>query len=203
MTSQPADEDILIDAARAERRQHRSGASMAALVGVAVIFGVIGIALIIIPHLVTVFLPGPLALLGGVGIPVLFTLGIVALAIAGLFLVGALASSPLASWGNSMPGKCPRCGQSRLRSDIVPGSASGSPSDGPRGVVTLCENQECDYATARVTRASSLCLSLRTPVSEDPVSEDPVSGNPVLRVLFRRASPLFPHQPRGSHPHTR
>jgi hypothetical protein len=154
MTTQPADEDVLIDAARAERRQHRSGASMAALLGVAVLFAAIGILLIVIPHLVSALLPGPLALLGGFSIPVLVTLGIAALAIAGLFLLGALASSPLASWGNTMPGNCPRCGQARLRSDMVPGSASATPSSGPRGVVTLCENPECDYATARVTRAS-------------------------------------------------
>ena len=154
MTSQPADEDILIDAARAERGQHRSGASMAALLGVAVLFGAIGILLILVPHVVSMLLPGPLALLGGFSIPVLVTLGIAALAIAGLFLLGALASSPLASWGNAMPGNCPRCGQSRLRSDIVPGSTSGRSSEGPRGVVTLCENPECDYATAQVTRPS-------------------------------------------------
>jgi hypothetical protein len=155
MTSQPADEDILIDAARAERGQHRSGASMAALLGVAVLFGAIGILLILVPHVVSMLLPGPLALLGGFSIPVLVTLGIAALAIAGLFLLGALASSPLASWGNAMPGNCPRCGQSRLRSDIVPGSTGGRSSEGPRGVVTLCENPECDYATARVTRPST------------------------------------------------
>jgi hypothetical protein len=155
MTSQPADEDILIDAARAERGRHRSGASMAALLGVAVFFGAIGIGLIVVPHLIGALLPGPLALLGGFSIPVLVTLGIAALAIGGLFLIVALASSPLTAWGNAMPGKCPRCGESRLRSDIVPSAASESPSTGPRGLVTLCESPDCDYATARVTRPSS------------------------------------------------
>ncbi|HUN37720.1 MAG TPA: hypothetical protein VMU95_37475 [Trebonia sp.] len=152
MTSQPADEDILIDAARSERGQHRSGASMAAFVGIAVVFGAIGILLIVVPHLVTALLPGPLALLGGVSFPVLATLGIVALAIAGLFLLVALVSSPMTAWGNTMPGSCPQCGESRLRSDIVPSAAT---TDGPRGVVTLCENRDCDYATARVTRRSA------------------------------------------------
>jgi len=156
MTSQPADENILIDAARAERGQHRSGASMAALLGIAVLFGAIGVLLIIVPHLVTALLPGPLALLGGLSIPVLVTLGVVALAIAGLFLLFALASSPLTAWGNAMPGKCPSCGQSRLRSDMVPSSTSATPGEGPRGLVTLCENPDCDYAAARVTRPSSL-----------------------------------------------
>jgi len=152
MTSQPADEDILINAARSERGQHRSGASMAALLGIAVLFGAIGILLIALPHVVTAFLPGPLALLGGFSLPILVTLGVVALAIAGLFLLVALASSPMTAWGSTMPGACPRCGQNRLRSDIVPSAAT---TEGPRGVVTLCENRECDYATARVTRASA------------------------------------------------
>jgi hypothetical protein len=36
---QPTDEDILIQAARSERGQHRSGASMAGMLGVAAAFG--------------------------------------------------------------------------------------------------------------------------------------------------------------------
>jgi len=155
MTSQPADEDILIEMARAERGQHRSGASMAAMLGVAVIFGVAGGLLVFIPHLITALLPGPLAILSGMSLPILVTLGIVALAIAGLFLLAAFASSPLASWGNKVSGNCPRCGTPKLRSDMVPGVASGTPKDGPRGIVTLCENPDCDYASASVTRASA------------------------------------------------
>jgi hypothetical protein len=120
----------------------------------AVAFGAAGGVLVFIPHLITALLPGPLALLGAFSVPILVTLGIVALAIAGVFLLAGLASSPLASWGNAMPGECPRCGESRLRSDTVPGPASGTPADGPRGIVTLCENPDCDYASARVTRAS-------------------------------------------------
>ena len=155
MTSQPTDEDILIRAARAERGQHRSGASMAAMLGVAVVFGVVGGLLIFVPHLISMLLPGPLALLGAFSVPVLVTLGIGAFVIAGFFLLGAFASSPLASWGNAVPGNCPRCGQPRLRSDMVPSSTSGNAGDGPRGLVTLCENPDCEYATARVTRASA------------------------------------------------
>jgi hypothetical protein len=155
MTSQPTDEDILIRAARAERGQHRSGASMAAMLGVAVVFGVVGGLLIFVPHLISMLLPGPLALLGAFSVPVLVTLGIGAFVIAGFFLLGALASSPLASWGNAVPGNCPRCGQPRLRSDMVPSSTSGNAGDGPRGLVTLCESPDCEYATARVTRASA------------------------------------------------
>ena len=36
----------------------------------------------------------------------------------------------------------------------VPGRASGTVKDAPRGVVTLCETPGCDYAAARVTRPS-------------------------------------------------
>ena len=104
MTTQPADEDTLIQAARAERSQHRSGASMFAMLGVAVALGVAGCLLIFVPHLVTMLLPGPLRLLGGFSMIVFITLGIVVLGTAGFFLLAALASSPLASWGNKLPG---------------------------------------------------------------------------------------------------
>jgi hypothetical protein len=154
MTAQPADEDTLIKAARAERGQHRSGASMFAMLGVAVAFGVVGCLLIFLPHLISMLLPGPLRLLGGSSIPVFITLGIGALGIAGFFLLAAFASSPLASWGNKVPGDCPSCGQPRLRSDTVPSGTSGNVRDAPRGIVTLCETPGCDYAAARVTRAS-------------------------------------------------
>ena len=88
MTTQPADEDILIQAARAERRQHRSGASMFAMLGVAVASGVVGCLFLFVPHLVTRLLPGPLRLLGGLSMPVFITLGVAALGIAGFFLAG-------------------------------------------------------------------------------------------------------------------
>ena len=155
MTSQPADEDILIQEARAERGQHRSGASMAGMLGVAVAFGVVGGLLIFVPRLITMLLPVPFSLLlGGFSVPIFITLGIIALGTAGFFLLAAFASSPLASWGNKLPGNCPTCGQPRLRSDTVPGGTSGTVRDAPRGVVTLCETPGCDYAAARVTRAS-------------------------------------------------
>jgi hypothetical protein len=154
MTTQPSDESILIQAARGERRQHRSGASMFAMLAVAVVFGVVGFLLIFLTHLASTLLPGPLRLLGGFSTPVFITLGIVALGIAGFFLMAALASSPLAAWGNKVPGDCPTCGQPRLRSDTVPSGTSATVSDGPRGIVTLCETPDCDYAAARVTRAS-------------------------------------------------
>jgi hypothetical protein len=152
MTTQPSDEDILIQAARTERGQHRSGASMGASLGVAIAFAAVGGVLVFVPRVISMLLPGPLRLLGGFGVPVLVILGIVAFAIAGLFLLSALASSPLATWGSAVPGNCPQCGESRLRSDTVPGPTSANLKDGPRGIVTLCETPGCDYAAARVTR---------------------------------------------------
>lgn len=154
MTTQPADEDILIQAARSERGQHRSGASMVGMLGAAVAFGVAGCLLIFVPHLLTILLPGPLRLLGGFSVPILATLGILALGIAGFFLLAAFASSPLASWGNKLPGDCPSCGQPRLRSDTVPSGTTGTVKDAPRGIVTLCDTSGCDYAAVRVTRAT-------------------------------------------------
>jgi len=155
MTTQPADEDILIQTARSERGQHRSGASMVGLLGVAVAFGVVGCFLLFVPRLIAMLLPLPISLLlGGFSLPVFGTLGVIALGITGFFLLAAFASSPLASWGNKLPGDCPTCGQARLRSDTVPGTASGTVRDAPRGVVTLCETPGCDYAAARVTRPS-------------------------------------------------
>ena len=155
MTTQPTDEDILIQEARAERGQHRSGASMAGMLGVAAAFGVVGGFLIFVPRLIAIFLPLPVSLLlGGFSLPVFVTLGVVALGIAGFFLLAAFTSSPLASWGNKLPGNCPTCGQPRLRSDTVPGGTSSTVKGAPRGIVTLCETPGCDYAAAHVTRAS-------------------------------------------------
>ena len=155
MTTQPTDEDILIQAARAERGQHRSGASMAGMLGVAAAFGVVGCFLIFVPRLITMLVPLPVSLLlGGFSLPVFITLGVVALGIAGFFLLAAFTSSPLASWGNKLPGDCPTCGQARLRSDTVPGGTSSTVKGAPRGIVTLCETPGCDYAAAHVTRAS-------------------------------------------------
>jgi hypothetical protein len=157
MATQSSDEDILIQAARSERSQHRSGASMVGMLGAAVAFAVVGSLLIFVPHLIAMLLPGPLRLLGGFSMPILTTLGILGLGIAGFFLLAAFASSPMASWGNRVPGNCSSCGQDRLRSGTVSGGTGGTggtATDAPRGIVTLCETPGCDYAAARVTRAS-------------------------------------------------
>jgi hypothetical protein len=154
MATQSSDEDILIQAARSERSQHRSGASMVGMLGVAIAFGVVGCLLIFVPHVISMLLPGPLRVLGGFSVPILTTLGILGLGIAGFFLLAAFASSPLASWGNTVSGDCPSCGQARLRSGTVSGGTGGAVREAPRGIVTLCETPGCDYAAVRVTRAS-------------------------------------------------
>src|SRR5262249_1151978 len=143
MTTQPSDEDILIQAARAERGQHRSGASMAGMLAVAALFGGAGAPPIFLPPLIAL-VPPPCS----VSAAIMITLGVVAFAIAGFFVLAALASSPLASWGSPVPGVCPTCGQPRLRSDSVPGPSGGTLRGGLRGVVTLCETRDCDYASA-------------------------------------------------------
>jgi len=121
------------------------------MLGAAAAFGVVGGLLIFVPHVLTTILPGVLGLLGFFSVPIFTTLGILSIGIAGFFLLAAFASSPLASWGTKAPGACPVCGQARLRSDTVP---RGTVGGAPRGVVTLCETSGCDYAAARVTRAS-------------------------------------------------
>ena len=153
MTTQPADEDILTQAARDERGQHRSGKSMVSMLAAAAAFGVLGCLLIFAPRLLSAVLPGPLRFFIGLSFFVSIP-GMAALAVAGVFLLAAFASSPLAEWGSKVPGDCPRCGLPTLRSDMVPSPASGNVSETPRGVVTLCETPGCDYAAARVTRPS-------------------------------------------------
>ena len=155
MTTQPSDEDILIEAARAERKQHRSGASMVAMLGTAAAFGAVGSVLIVGSSLATRLLSGVFSVFGGVSMPLFATLGVLAIGIAAFFLLAAFASSPLAAWGSKLPSACPSCGQPKLRSGTVPGPAGSVPEGGPRGVVTLCEAPGCGYAAARVTRPAS------------------------------------------------
>jgi hypothetical protein len=98
--------------------------------------------------------PAAQPLPGGFSVAIFITLGVVALGIAGFFLLAGFASSPLASWGNKLPGDCPRCGQARLRSDTVAGGTNRTVRYAPCGIVTLCETPGCDFAAAHVTRAS-------------------------------------------------
>jgi hypothetical protein len=88
----------------------------------------------------------------------LLVIGLIAFAIAGLLIAGALFfANPLARWGDAVPGTCPRCGKRALRQEKVEytGWEEGRPEagikKGPRGIVTLCETPGCLYAAATVT----------------------------------------------------
>ena len=88
----------------------------------------------------------------------LLVVGVIAFAIAGLLVAGAVFfANPLARWGDAVPGTCPRCGKRALRQEKVEysGWEEGHPEagikKGPRGIVTLCETRGCSYAAATVT----------------------------------------------------
>ena len=154
MTTQPADEDTLIQAARAERSQHRSGASMVAMLGVAVALGVAGCLLIFVPHLVTMLLPGPLRLLGGLLGDCLHHPGHCCPRDRRVLPAGGACVESAGLVGEQAAGGLPELWPASVALDTVPGGTSGTVRDAPRGIVTLCETPGCNYAAARVTRAS-------------------------------------------------
>jgi hypothetical protein len=153
------DEDLLIDDAISQRKSHKRGYNLFATLAVAAIFAAIGWFLLfwLRPLIKSAwFLP-----LGTVSTTLLFV-GIIAFAVAGLLVVGALfVANPWARWGDALSGKCPLCGNRSLRSEKVEhtGWEDGHPEagikKGPRGIVTLCETQGCQYATATVTTPSA------------------------------------------------
>jgi hypothetical protein len=149
-----SDEEALIRSAIRKRRARRSGRTMIATLGVALIFGLIGWVTLF--QLRPVIRSIPLLPTGSV-LSVLLAIGLGAFAIAALLIVGALVfANPTAPWGTAIPGTCPRCEQSRLREDTVqPIQVANSRGvSGPKGIVILCETRGCDYATARVTTAA-------------------------------------------------
>ena len=143
---QPADQqlsdvDRLIQAAIHDRERQRSGAAMRVQVLAVLILAAVGCWLVLAL--------GGVPFVGDIGIG----LGVVVLAIGGLFLLGAIDLSPVLPWGSAVRGRCPQCGRRTLREDRalhweVPGS--GKPS--VHGIVTLC-TPECGYATARDVKA--------------------------------------------------
>lgn len=153
------DEDLLIDDAISQRKSQKRGYNLLATLTVAAIFAAVGWSLVFwLRPLVTSipFLP-----LGAVTTSLL-VLGVIAFAIAGLLVAGALfAANPWARWGEAVPGTCPLCGKRTLRQERVEHAAweDGHPEagikKGPRGIVTLCETPGCPYATARVTTPSA------------------------------------------------
>jgi hypothetical protein len=151
----PTDEDLLIDAAVSQRKSHKRGANLLATFTLAAVFAAVGWFLLfwLRPLIKSIpFLP-----LGTVT-TTLLVVGVIAFAIAGLLVAGAVFfANPLARWGDSVPGTCPRCGNRTLRQEKVEysGWEEGRPEagikKGPRGIVTLCETRGCGYAAATVT----------------------------------------------------
>jgi hypothetical protein len=153
------DEDLLIDAAIGQRKSQKRGADLLATLTVAAVFAAVGWFLVfwLRPLIKSVpFLP-----LGTVTTSML-VIGVIAFAIAGLLIAGALLfANPLARWGDAVPGTCPLCGKRALRQEKVEytGWEEGHPEagikKGPRGLVTLCATPGCPYAAATVTTARS------------------------------------------------
>jgi hypothetical protein len=140
------DENVLIEAARKERKNHQSGRNLLLTLLVAVVFAVIGWALV---FRVRAFLKAiPFLPLGAVT-GWLLVIGVVAFVVAGLVAVGGLlAANPRKRWGDPLVGACPACGNWTLRQATV------APAGGPKGVVILCYTKGCNHAKATVTTAS-------------------------------------------------
>ena len=153
------DEDLLIDAAVSQRKSHKRGANLLATLTLAAVLAAVGWFLLfwLRPLIKSIpFLP-----LGTVT-TTLLVVGLIAFAIAGLLVAGAvLFANPLARWGDAVPGTCPRCGKRALRQEKVEysGWEEGRPEagikKGPRGIVTLCETRGCTYAAATVTASGA------------------------------------------------
>jgi hypothetical protein len=153
------DESLLIDAAISQRKSHKRGTNLVATLTLAAVFAAVGWFLLfwLRPLIKSI----PLLPVGSVTTGLL-VVGLIAFAIAGLLIAGALFfANPLARWGDAVPGTCPRCGKRALRQEKVEyaGWEDGHPEagvkKGPRGIVTLCETRGCGYATATVTTPRS------------------------------------------------
>jgi hypothetical protein len=142
-----ADEDLLIDAARRERRNRRSGRNLLLALVAAAVCAAIGWVLV---FRVRAFLKAiPLLPLGTVT-TWLLVIGIIAFVVAGLIVVGALLmANPRKRWGDPHVGGCPACGNWTLRQGTVAPAGHA-----PKGVVFLCDTRGCTYASATVTTAS-------------------------------------------------
>ena len=149
-----ADEDLLIETAKRERRNRQSGRNLLLALVVAVVCAVIGWVLV---FRVRAFVKAIPFLPLGTVTNWLLIIGIVAFVVAGLIVAGALLmANPRKRWGDPVAGGCPACGSWTLRQDTVmpAGPGSGGPGNAPKGVVTLCDTKGCGYASATVTTAS-------------------------------------------------
>jgi hypothetical protein len=141
------DEDLLIEAARRERRNRRSGRNLILALAVAAACAAIGWVL---AFRVRAFLQAIPFLSLGTVTNWLLVIGIIAFVVAGLIVVGAVVmANPRKRWGDPVVGGCPACGNWTLRRGTV---APAGP--GPKGVVILCDTKGCAHASATVTTAS-------------------------------------------------
>jgi hypothetical protein len=147
------DEDLLIEAAKRERRNRRSGRNLLLAMAVAAVCAVIGWVLLFRVRAFVKAIPFlPLGAVTGW----LLAIGIAAFVIAGLIVAGALlTANPRKRWGDPVAGACPACRSWTLRQDtVVPAGPGTGSSSAPKGVVTLCDSKGCGYASATVTTAS-------------------------------------------------
>lgn len=146
-----SDEELLLEQARRQRRSRKSGRALVVSLVTAAGFAVAG--WLVIFKVRPVIKSIPLLPVGGV-VTTLLWIGIGAFAIAAVAAAYAvLGARPGRPWGKPFGGKCPQCGQRRLREDTVehvqPDAAGGG--TGPKGVVIACDAPGCDYASALVT----------------------------------------------------
>ena len=125
------DADMLIAEAIRRREEQRSGRSMGRQLRLVAACALVGVVLII----------GGRYLGYSVAAAVALVVGVLIVAVAGLFLIRALDLSPATQWGEPVAGPCPSCGQHNLREDreAVPEA---------NGIVALCVT-ECGYAEVR------------------------------------------------------
>ena len=141
------DEALLIEAARRERRNRRSGRNLLLALVVAAVCAAIGWVLV---FRVRAFLKAIPFLPLGTVTSWLLVIGIIAFVVAGLIVVGALLmANPRKRWGDPVVGGCPACGNWNLRQATVAPAGQGA-----RGVVILCDTKGCTHASATVTTAS-------------------------------------------------
>jgi hypothetical protein len=141
------DESLLIEAARRERRNRRSGRNLLLALAGAAVCAAIGWVLV---FRVRGFLKAiPFLPLGTVA-SWLLVVGIIAFVVAGLIVVAALLmANPRKRWGDPLVGGCPACGNWTLRhSTVAPAGRA------VKGVVILCDTKGCAHASATVTTAS-------------------------------------------------
>lgn len=143
------DEDLLVEAAKRERRNRRSGRNLLLALAAAAACAVIGWVLIFRVRAFIKAIPFlPLGTVTGW----LLVVGVAAFVVAGLIAAGALlAANPRKRWGDPVAGPCPACGNWTLRQGTV---TPASTENAPKGVVTLCDTKSCGYASATVTTAS-------------------------------------------------